>query len=556
MGLLDKTVVVKVGAAVMLLMGATASAEPDPWASPPKPVSPKLRGPDPERGVPPTDLVLPAVPAFELPVVSGGARGVRELRILGRPLLDTDVRVDGYVTWIYDCTKALRRPGQALASVHRSIDRDPTQCERAKLYLGDRPDTPPEASLWVVDVPRPFNKLELERIDKRDRTVDNYPDRCEPDPKRPRAPICAPVAVGDFVTVTGRFAQSSPHRERNSDGLIVLRSITAATPPSATSTLMRRPTPTAPRTSPALAPLPAKAVERPPASDAEGQASIQASNHGTRAYGQRKYADAIAAYQDAVARWDGNHVAWYGLAGAYIGQQDWANAQKAMARAFELAPDAPMYAMVYGYATYEATIHAAKEAAARRDGVSIDHVHPDLATADFRHAEQLLRHAIKREPSLWRAHYYLGRIYRDTERPLEAAKALTEALRFAPSQVAPWIALAELYRKWEYVEQARTVASAGLRYTKDIADLWYVLGMVADDQGDSARAIDAFTEALAARPGHPQALFQRGQAYARTKQTKLARRDLEAFLAKPGSSASFAIQQANQRLLDLAAKRR
>ena len=49
------------------------------------------------------------------------------------------------------------------------IDDDPTMCERAKFYIGDTADTPAEKSLWVVDVPRPYNKLELERIKKPDR---------------------------------------------------------------------------------------------------------------------------------------------------------------------------------------------------------------------------------------------------------------------------------------------------------------------------------------------------------------------------------------------------
>src|SRR2546430_7609572 len=50
---------------------------------------------------------------------------------------------------------------------------------------------------------------------------------------------------------------------------------------------------------------------------------------------------------------------------------------------------------------------------------------------------------------LWRAHYYIGRIYRDTGKSKEAAEALTRALQGAPSDPGPWVALAELYRRWE-----------------------------------------------------------------------------------------------------------
>ena len=47
-----------------------------------------------------------------------------------------------------------------------AIEEDPTKCERPKFYLGDAKDTPPEKSIWVVEIPRPYNKLEKERLPK------------------------------------------------------------------------------------------------------------------------------------------------------------------------------------------------------------------------------------------------------------------------------------------------------------------------------------------------------------------------------------------------------
>src|SRR5690606_5413497 len=99
-------------------------------------------------------------------------------------------------------------------------DEDPTLCERPKFYIGDTAQTPPEKSLWVVDVPRPYNALEIKRIKKKDR-ID--PDRCEPDEKDKMKSVCPPYAVGDEVVVTGTFKVSSPHSERNSDGLLVYK---------------------------------------------------------------------------------------------------------------------------------------------------------------------------------------------------------------------------------------------------------------------------------------------------------------------------------------------
>jgi hypothetical protein len=69
-------------------------------------------------------------------------------------------------------------------------------------------------------VPRPYNTLEIKRIKKKDR-ID--PDRCEPDEKDKKKDICPPYAVGDQVSITGMFRTSSPHSERNSDGLLVYK---------------------------------------------------------------------------------------------------------------------------------------------------------------------------------------------------------------------------------------------------------------------------------------------------------------------------------------------
>jgi hypothetical protein len=101
------------------------------------------------------------------------------------------------------------------------IDEDPTKCERPKFYIGDAADTPPEKSLWVVDVPRPYNKLELERLPK-DELRNPPPDKCNPktDPKKS---VCPPYQVGDQVEITGTWRLSSPHSERNSDGLLVYK---------------------------------------------------------------------------------------------------------------------------------------------------------------------------------------------------------------------------------------------------------------------------------------------------------------------------------------------
>ncbi|MDQ3339473.1 MAG: hypothetical protein M4D80_30270 [Myxococcota bacterium] len=180
-----------------------------------------LKVPDPEVRKSDVKLNLPALPAFDLPAANAdGSRSIKEMRVKGRKLLDTEITVKGIVTWAYDCPTAVREPGMDDKTVQKIIDEDPTKCERAKFYLGDAADTPAEKSMWVVDVPRPFNKLEIERLPKEE-LKNPPPDRC--DPKKDKGATCPVYKVGDQVEVTGMWKMSSPHSERNSDGLLVFK---------------------------------------------------------------------------------------------------------------------------------------------------------------------------------------------------------------------------------------------------------------------------------------------------------------------------------------------
>ncbi|HEX4455236.1 MAG TPA: hypothetical protein VH143_30455 [Kofleriaceae bacterium] len=191
----------------------------------------KFQGPQAEVKKTDVKLDLPNVPAFDLPPApADGSHAVKELRVKGKKLFDTDVTVHGFVTWSYDCATAIRKPGESDKDVQDRIDGtklvdgkmvgDPTLCERPKFYIGDDKTTPVEKSLWIVDVPRYYNRQELKNTpNKKDRTD---PLKCElkADPK---TNICGPYAVGDEVVITGSFKNSSPHSERNSDGLLVYK---------------------------------------------------------------------------------------------------------------------------------------------------------------------------------------------------------------------------------------------------------------------------------------------------------------------------------------------
>jgi hypothetical protein len=182
-----------------------------------------LQGPAAEVKKSDAKINLPQVPGFELPPPNpDGSKSVKEMRVRGKKLLDTDIVVKGVVTWVYDCKTALRQPGMSDKDVDKLMYDDQTKCERAKFYIGDTAETPAEKSMWVVDVPRPFTKLELERLKPRDQEneINNPASRRCNAKKKDNCPV---YEVGDQVEIVGTWKLASAHGDRNSDGLLIYK---------------------------------------------------------------------------------------------------------------------------------------------------------------------------------------------------------------------------------------------------------------------------------------------------------------------------------------------
>jgi len=285
--------------------------------------------------------------------------------------------------------------------------------------------------------------------------------------------------------------------------------------------------------------------------------SIRAANEGNTALGQKRWDEAIAALKRATDRWADNHTAWYSLGLAYASKGDWANAADATSHSVQIVPDQAMYQLMHGRFLYEKAIAAARDDLARRENKKPSEVSPDLSTVNFEKALQHLKEAVKLNGELWRAHYFLGKIYNHTGKTKEAADELTKALKAGPPEPAPWIALAELYRLWDYTDQAIQVAEAGTTAVPGIADqsnLWYEVGMGYDDKRLDDKAIEAFTKALESKRDNHNAKFQRGQAYFRKGDHNSAKRDLTEFSKAAGTSSAFEKQQASRMLIEIAAR--
>jgi len=488
-----------------------------------------LKPPPIEVEVKPADVIvqLPAVPMFGVPPVANGVHDVRELRVNGRSVVGTEIKVAGYITWIYDCVSDVMRPGKTRAQVQKAIDEDQTLCQRPKLYLGATRDTSEDYALWVVDVPRAPTKLEIRNLSK---------DEIAKWPTPPK------LAVGDYVVVTGTFDYASPHSERNSDGLLVFHAIDHTTPPAKDPA--RVPLPTIKLGTPLLPPP----VTVAPALPAAITASKTALARSNALFGNKKFSEAISVYREAVAAWNGNHLAWYGIGASAYENHDYKTAIDAFEHATAMVPSSPIYQNILGIAFYESAVADAR----MRNPVDTA---PDLSAVDFQHALDHLLIAVALEARMWRSHYHIGRIMRDGGHAREAAEEFTKAIQANPREPGPFVALTELYRKWDLTDAAIMVAKQGVStVTAPSSDLWFVLGMALWDKHVDGEAIDALSKAIDVKPDNLKARFQRGQAYLRVKQKAKAKTDLTLVAASTDPHIEFARGIAQKLLLDLAAK--
>ena len=286
--------------------------------------------------------------------------------------------------------------------------------------------------------------------------------------------------------------------------------------------------------------------------------SNTALNRGNKELGQKQYDSAIADFQKAVDRYPENHLAWYGMGLAQLEKKDYDKSSTALQHTVELVPDQAMYNMFYGIALFDKAVDDAADAEARKLGKKKEEItDPDLSSVSFEKAQQFLSQAVKLNPELWRAHYFLGKIYRAGDKAKEAAEEFTAAIKDNPREWAPYVALGELYLKWDYVDQAIQVAAQGTMAvpgSNEVSDVWYVLGMGYDAKRMDDKAIDAFSKAIESRRDNHQAVFQRGQVYFRKNDMDNAKKDLEDFSKSSGASLDFAKQQASKMLMDIAAK--
>ena len=405
----------------VLLMCGIASAAPDP-------------APGPEVVASDVKVDVPAPPRFEIPAVVDGVHGVRELRLAGKKLLGTDVKVAGYVV----------------------------STTGTRLFLGETKDAPIDQVVQVVEV----TGLKL--------------------------------VAGEYVVVSGKFGTSAGGLFEDA-GLVKFAS---ATRPAAPIKQVMEPV--------SDGDVPAPPVLKPRARKAttvkQQNESADHLNTGNKLAASGDLDGAAAAYTRALAAWPDNHLAAYGLGGIYAARSNFAEASKAFLEAATIRPDVALYWQWVGVTEYELQTRG------------------DAPVYDA--AALALTRATTLAPKSWRAHYYLGKIARSRTQLSRASTELGLAIVSNPAEGGPYLALADLERKWDGLDQAISVATQGLANAPKTKDLWFVLGLAYERKNDPDKAIAAFDHLV---DSVPLALFERGRMELAKHDTAAAKRDLTAY---------------------------
>lgn len=266
--------------------------------------------------------------------------------------------------------------------------------------------------------------------------------------------------------------------------------------------------------------------------------AIKRANAGAKALGQKQFDTAVTEFKEATRLDRDNFMAWYQLGEAYRQKKAWTESVEAFEQASRLRPSDVMTNLRFGAVLYEQAVDRERQAEATRQKKKPEEVTPDLRSVSFDNALQHLEAAVKAEPNLYNGWYYIGRIHRDQLRDGQAADAFTKAILAYPRFGAAYVALGELYRRWDYPNEAVQVVAAGAEHvieSEDKSELLYVLGMAYFDKVEDAKAVDAFTRALQLKKDYHQAKFQRGQSYFRMGQLKEADKDFEEFAKAAGT---------------------
>ncbi len=239
--------------------------------------------------------------------------------------------------------------------------------------------------------------------------------------------------------------------------------------------------------------------------------AIDVANKAVDAANQGKFVEALAFFKEALAIHPQDDKNWYmlGLLEGHLRHTD--EAVTAFREALKLAPANSEYHYRLGAALWRAGEDSSKRAL----------------------AQPSLEQAIALDFKNYKAHHLLGRVFKIQGQPERAAEAWTKSIELHPTNSRSFVFLGELYIQWLKIDHAVAVLNLARNHVTDPEELGRVLfdlGLALNTQAKWPEAIWAYNLSLAAQPGYPDTMCQRGFAFASAGDVKQAKKALEDFL--------------------------
>jgi protein O-GlcNAc transferase len=259
--------------------------------------------------------------------------------------------------------------------------------------------------------------------------------------------------------------------------------------------------------------------------------SMNKMNEGVMAGQQKRYMDAIKAFESAAAIDGQNDQVFWNMAMVHMEMRKFDRARDELQKAIAVNPTSASYHEKLGTVLME--------------------------LKDWAGAKAALESAIQHDPSLFKAYYKLGQVLERLDDQQNALRRYTEAIQKGPRLLEAYSALGRLYADLGYLDYAVQVFQeafkVALNGTEEEALVHYLLGTVYQQQKKYADAIREFRAALDVVPGMRDALFSLGWTYLLTNEKEEAKRFLQKFVEVAGGDApAHYVKAAQDKLNEMA----
>ncbi len=256
--------------------------------------------------------------------------------------------------------------------------------------------------------------------------------------------------------------------------------------------------------------------------------SVAKMNEGVGYAQQRRYPEAVEAFERAGALDPTNAQAFYNLALVHMQMGKYERAKEDLKRAIAVDDSVAAYHEKLG-------------------GVL-------MKLKDWKGAKEAFEKAIEKNPKLFKAYFRLARVLEKLDDDQGALQRYTEAIEKGPRFIPAYQSLGRLYADLGYLDEAAQVLQEGLKVapegSDDEARLHHLLGTVYQQQKKYDQAIEQFRAALAINPGMSDALFSLGWTYALQGNQEEAKRYLKKFL-NAGNAPPHYVKAARDKLYEL-----